>query len=79
MAGKNNPNGKIQSTLDIGRLVAEQRKKQGLTQAELAGLGLTGTRFIGDLERGKGTVQCDKVLQVLNLLGLEVIIKAREP
>jgi len=53
-------NGKIQSTAELGKLIAAQRKAQGLTQVELAMLGQVGPRFIGDLERGKGTVQCDK-------------------
>jgi len=72
------PNGKIRSTADLGKLVAKQRKAQGLTQVDLAGLGQTGSRFIGDLERGKGTVQCDKVLHILNLLGLDVVIAERK-
>jgi len=70
-------NGKIQSTAALGKLVAAQRKAQGLTQVELAMLGQVGPRFIGDLERGKGTVQCDKVLHVLNLLGLDVHVVER--
>jgi len=72
------PSGKIRSTADLGKLVAERRKAQGLTQVDLAGLGRTGSRFIGDLERGKGTVQCDKVLHILNLLGLDVVIVERK-
>ncbi|MDR2207426.1 MAG: hypothetical protein LBE22_00400, partial [Azoarcus sp.] len=71
------PNGKVSTTAELGKLVAEQRKAQGLTQVDLAGLGRTGSRFIGDLERGKGTVQCDKVLHILNLLGLDVVIVER--
>ena len=72
------PSGKVNSTADLGKLVAERRKAQGLTQVDLAGLGQTGSRFIGDLERGKGTVQCDKVLHILNLLGLDVLIVERK-
>jgi len=70
-------NGKIDSTVVLGKIVSTQRKAQGLTQVELAMLGLVGPRFIGDLERGKGTVQCDKVLHVLNLLGLDVHVVER--
>jgi HTH-type transcriptional regulator / antitoxin HipB len=71
------PIGNIQNAADLGRIVARQRKVQGLTQAELAGLALTGTRFISDLENGKGTVQFDKVMHILNLLGLDVLILER--
>jgi len=72
------PSGKVNTTAELGKLVAKQRKAQGLTQVDLAGLGQTGSRFIGDLERGKGTVQCDKVLHILNLLGLDVVIVERK-
>lgn len=71
------PLGSVASAEDVGRLVSQRRKAQGLTQADLAGLGQTGNRFIGELERGKGTVQFDKVLHVLNLLGLDVIVVER--
>jgi len=74
---KNHLNGKIPSTAALGKIVAAQRKAQGLTQVELAMLGQVGPRFVGDLERGKGTVQCDKVLHILNLLGLDVHVMER--
>lgn len=35
------------------------------------------SRFIIDLEHGKETVQTQKVIDVLNLLGLELIIRKR--
>lgn len=71
------PLGNVRSTVDVGRLVTERRKALGLTQIDLAGLSQTGNRFIGELERGKGTVQFDKALHVLGLLGLDVIIVER--
>lgn len=71
------PLGTIHNALALGKIVASQRKAQGLTQADLAGLAQTGTRFISDLENGKGTVQFDKVLHILNLLGLDVVIQDR--
>jgi len=77
LPAKNNPNGKIRSTAALGKIVSAQRKAQGLTQIELAMLGQVGPRFIGELERGKGTVQCDKVLHVLSLLGLDVHVVER--
>jgi len=77
LPAKNHLNGKIHSTAALGKVIAAQRKAQGLTQVELAMLGQVGPRFIGDLERGKGTVQCDKVLHVLNLLGLDVHVVER--
>jgi HTH-type transcriptional regulator/antitoxin HipB len=72
------PLGNIQNAMELGKIVASQRKAQGLRQSDLAGLAQTGTRFISDLENGKGTVQFDKVMHILNLLGLDVMIMDRQ-
>jgi y4mF family transcriptional regulator len=72
------PLGNIQNAMELGKMVASQRKAQGLTQSDLAGLAQTGTRFISDLENGKGTVQFDKVMHILKLLGLDVVIMDRQ-
>ena len=72
------PIGNVISTKDVGEIAARFRKMQALTQADIAGLGNVGVRFISDLENGKGTVQFDKVMHVLDLLGLDVVIVARD-
>ena len=72
------PLGNIQNAMELGKIVALRRKAQGLTQSDLAGLAQTGTRFISDLENGKGTVQFDKVMHILTLLGLDVVIVDRQ-
>lgn len=58
----------------VGRLVQAERKRQGLTQLQLAGLANTGIRFVSDLENGKGTVQLQKLLSVLAALGLGLYV-----
>ena len=58
----------------VGKLVQTERKRQGLTQLQLAGLANTGIRFVSDLENGKGTVQLQKLLAVLSALGLGLFI-----
>jgi HTH-type transcriptional regulator/antitoxin HipB len=78
MTNSKPPLGNIQNAMELGQIVASQRKAQGLTQMDLAGLAQTGTRFISDLENGKGTVQFDKVMHILNLLGLDVVIMDRQ-
>ena len=65
---------KLKSVGEIGALVKETRKKQGISQEKLAGVAATGTRFISDLENGKETVQLAKVLKVVNALGLGMYI-----
>jgi y4mF family transcriptional regulator len=71
------PIGTIVSVTDLGRLVVLRRKSQGLTQTDVASLGQIGSRFIGELERGKDTLQLGKVLHVLDLLGLDMVIVER--
>ena len=71
------PIGNIASAKDVGDIVCRYRKKQNLTQVELAGLAQTGTRFISELENGKATVQFDKVMHVLYLLGVDVVATER--
>ncbi len=67
----------IRSSAELGALVRRQRKQQALKQLDLAGLGNTGNRFIVDLENGKPTVQLQKVLDLLDLLGLEVVVRTK--
>lgn len=67
----------IRTSADLGQLVRSQRSKLSLRQLDLAGLGNTGNRFIVELENGKPTVQLQKVLDVLDLLGLEVAVRAK--
>lgn len=62
------------TTADIGRLVQAERKRQGLTQLQLAGMAGTGIRLISDLENGKETVQIQKLLKVVQTLGLGMFI-----
>ncbi|MGE0191134.1 MAG: helix-turn-helix transcriptional regulator [Planctomycetota bacterium] len=65
----------LTSAADIGRLVRETRKRQGLTQTDLAVASGTGVRFVVDVEKGKETAQLGKVLRVLKMLGL--VLEAR--
>lgn len=65
------------STIEVGELVRSVRKIQGLTQLDVAGLAGLSNRFVIDLEKGKATLQMQKVLDVLSLLGLEVVIRKK--
>jgi y4mF family transcriptional regulator len=70
MLNKKIPFGIILSSRDIGNAVRIKRKLDGLTQADAAALCGVGTRFLGELERGKETAQIGKVIQILQGLGL---------
>ena len=74
---KPNQSVKIVSTKDLGNLVRKFRVAQKMTQADILGLANTGNRFIVELENGKPTVQFQKVLDVLDTLGLEIVIQKK--
>lgn len=65
----------IDNVFELGKLIKDTRKSQGLTQADLAISANVGVRFIVDLENGKETAQIGKILQVCQMLGLEIDIK----
>ena len=65
---------KLQTAAEIGALIRTTRKQQHVSQTVLAGLASVGTRFISDLENGKGTIQVQKLLDVLTALGLGLYI-----
>jgi HTH-type transcriptional regulator / antitoxin HipB len=67
----------VRSSVELGAIVRQQRKKLAMKQLDIAGLGNTGNRFIVDLESGKPTLQLQKVLDVMDLLGLELIVQPK--
>jgi y4mF family transcriptional regulator len=61
----------------IGQAVRTARKAMGLTQPALAAAAGVGLRFLVELERGKPTVRLDRMLLVLDALGLELQVVPR--
>lgn len=64
----------IKDSKQLGQIIRKRRKEMDLTQKELSDLCDTGNRFISELENGKGTVQFEKALRIINALGLEIQI-----
>ena len=58
----------------IGQLVRDVRRAQGLRQDQLAGAAGVGIRFLVEVEHGKPTAQLGKVLAVLEALGCTLTI-----
>ncbi len=56
----------------VAMFVKEQRKRNGLTQLDLARMAGVGYRFVRELESGKKTLRLDKVNQVLLMFGCEL-------
>ena len=66
----------VHSMQDVGTAIRRERRRQGLTLADAAGLCHVGTRFLSELENGKPTARCDRVLHVLRMLGLRLELVA---
>ncbi len=67
----------VRSSVDVGEMARRQRQLLGLKQEDVSGLANTGNRFIVDLEKGKPTLQLQMALEVLDLLGLEVVVQTK--
>ncbi|MCA9622667.1 MAG: helix-turn-helix transcriptional regulator [Myxococcales bacterium] len=57
---------------ELAGAIRHQRKSLGLTQIQLSELAGCGPAFIYDVERGKPSLRLDKLLDVLEVLGLEL-------
>ena len=62
---------KISTAKEIGQLIRQKRKDDGLTLEDAAALCGVSYAFLSALENGKETVRLDKVLLVAASLGIE--------
>ena len=60
---------------DIGAIIRDTRKAQGLRQDQLAAAAGVGLRFLVELEAGKPTAHLGKTLQVLAAIGCRLAIE----
>jgi y4mF family transcriptional regulator len=68
---------KVSNAKELGALVRQRRKEAGLTLKDAAGMAGVGIRFLSELERGKPTLQLGLAIEVLQLFGLELHVRAR--
>lgn len=61
----------------LGRTIARRRKELGITQAQLAFSIGVNRRVIGELERGKDTVQIGIALRALAAVGAIILADRR--
>lgn len=62
------------TSLEIGALIRETRKRLCVTQKDLALTAGTGLRFVIDLEKGKETCELGKSLRILQTLGITLTL-----
>lgn len=56
----------------ISAAIRARRKALGLTQLELADLAEVSERLVRDVETGRVTIKTEKLLSILEALGLEI-------
>ncbi|MFH1329901.1 MAG: type II toxin-antitoxin system Y4mF family antitoxin [Actinomycetota bacterium] len=61
----------------LGSSVRARRRELGLEQRDVSALAGVSRKFLSDLERGKASVQLDKVTAVLEALGLRLTVTRR--
>lgn len=57
----------------LSKTIKTKRKENGLTQEDLSIKSGLGLRLIREIEQGKTTMRMDKVNQLLNLFGMELV------
>lgn len=62
----------LSDTADLGRLIRDERKRQHMTQTELADVSGVGITYLSQLENGKETAEIGKALNVLTMLGMDL-------
>jgi HTH-type transcriptional regulator / antitoxin HipB len=63
--------------LRLGAAVRKRRKLLGLTQEAVARAAGCGPVFVYNLERGKPSLRLDKLLDILNVLGMDIVVTLR--
>lgn len=63
---------------DLGRYVREKRKGSGLRIDDAAALCGVSVDLLSRLENGKSGVATDRVLKVLDNLGLVILVRAKD-
>lgn len=64
----------VSDSKTLGALIRNERKRQKLTQEQLAALTGVGDRFVRELESGKKSAQLGRALLVIRALGLHVLL-----
>lgn len=68
----------IDNATALGKIVRISRKAQKIRQDDAAGSIGVSENFLGKIERGSDTVQWGKLFQVLEGLGIRVIVDVPE-
>lgn len=68
---------KILDSKDLGKRIRERRKELQYTQVYLSEFTGFSVSFISDVENGKPTVEFEKTLRLMHVLGLDLLVEVR--
>jgi HTH-type transcriptional regulator / antitoxin HipB len=67
----------VRTSIELGKALRARRRELGLAQEEISGVIGVNRRVIGELERGKGTVQLQIAMDAARALGLDIELTPR--
>ena len=67
----------VQDSHSLGEMIRRERKRQNLTQEQLAAVAGVGVRFVREMERGKETCRIGLAIKVMHTLGLSLVVSSR--
>lgn len=68
---------KITDAASLGNAIRSRRKELNYTQVYISEITGLSVSFLSDLENGKTTAEIGKTIEVINLLGLDILVEAR--
>ena len=68
---------KITDAASLGNAIRSRRKELNYTQGYISEITGLSVSFLSDLENGKTTAEIGKTIEVINLLGLDILVEAR--
>ena len=68
---------KITDAASLGNVIRSRRKELKYTQGYISEITGLSVSFLSDLENGKLTCEIGKTIEVINLLGLDILVEAR--
>lgn len=68
---------KITDAASLGNVIRSRRKELKYSQGYISEITGLSVSFLSDLENGKPTAEIGKTIDVINLLGLDILVEAR--
>ncbi len=67
------------SSSELGAVLARARREAGLDQDQLAQWAGLTREYVSELERAAHATKLDRLFGVLDLLGLELVLRRKQP